>query len=365
MRRIVVTGISCLGPVAGGVEQFAAAFREERPLGHTESVDTLRGRRRELRLCRLAPFDRETFLPAHKLRRMDELSQVWTIACLEARADAGLEATDSGEAHHSPESRATFLGTGFGCIECTWTYLETISTGGAAAANPFLFSESVANAPAGHSAIELDARGQNCTLTCGDASAVAAVAAGTQAIRDGRAEIAYCGGVELFPPPLVRVLAAAGAPAFLGEGCVCLVLESLESARARRARIYAEIAGRAAASDPGCGSTEWSVDVARMASVLRRVAHGDVPRTVRKVFLHASGSEAAESAESAAAALVFPDAPTVAVAHVFGSMAAAGGFSLALATRDASCITAEETGIVTAWSWGGGLHAVSLSGPPP
>ena len=361
MRRVVVTGIGCLGPVPGGARDLAAALRDGRPLGQVECVEIPRGRRRELRLARLAPLDRESFLPAHKLRRMDEMSQVWTIACLLARDDAGLAAGGP----HAPERRAMFLGTGLGCVASTWDYLAGLAKGGAAAANPFLFSESVANAPAGHAAIELDARGPGCTLTCGDASAVAAASAAALAIQSGRADVAYCGGAELLPPPVLRVLAAAGAPGFLGEGCVGLVLESLESARARRARIYAEVAARAAASDPRCAWTEWSADEARMASVLRAVAQGSRPRAVCKVFLHASGSRAAGEAETHAAAAVFPDASVVRAAQVFGSLAAAGGFGLALAALEASALPTEEAHVVAARSWGGGLHGVALGGPPP
>lgn len=365
MSRAVITGIGCIGPSGVGTEALVAAVRQDRPLGGIESVPTLRGRRRDMRVARVAPFDRESYLPARKLRRMGELSQIWTIACLLARSDAGLDSPESGADPHPPERRGTFLGTGFGCLGETWEYLEGLSRDGAAMANPFLFSESVANAPAGHSAVELDARGHSCTFTCGDASAAAAVAAAASSIRDDRVTLAYCGGVELLPEPIVQVLAALGAPGFLGEGCVALVLESLDCARARGARVYAEVAGHASASDPRCRPTEWSTDAIRMAGVMRRA----VERTgdgsgVGKVFLHACGSPPAEEAEGRAVVSVFPKAEAVRASRVFGTLAAAAGFNLALSALDASRRSSEEAVVAPAWSWGGGLFSIALCGPP-
>jgi len=364
VSRVVVTGIGSVGPGGFGTGSLVRALDEGQPLGGVETFDTPRGRRREMRVARIAPFDPEPFIPARKLRRMDEVSQVWTVACMLAHSDAGLDAAGSPDLPYPPEDRATFLGTGLGCIAATWEYLRELTAEGAAMANPFLFSESVANAPAGHSAIELDARGPNCTLTCADASAVAALSAAARSIRDGRAKLAYCGGLELLPSLAVQTLAALGAPGFLGEGCVALVLESLESALSRRARIYAEVAGLASGSDPRCGSSEWSRDADRMAGVLRRAVKRSGRPAVRKVFLHASGFGAADEAESRAAAAVFPDAPVIRPSLVFGTLAAASGFSLALSALDSSRLSSDEAQTVAAWSWGGGLHSVSLCGPP-
>jgi 3-oxoacyl-[acyl-carrier-protein] synthase II len=360
----VITGIGCIGPMGVGPEALAAAAREGAPLGPVESVPTLRGRGREMRVARVATLDRESFLSPGKLRRMGDLSQIWTIACMMARSDAGFDSPGPAADRHAPERRGTFLGTGLGCLRETWDYLEGVGRDGAAMANPFLFSESVANAPAGQSAVELDARGHNCTFTCGDASAAAAAAVAASSIADGRVTLAYCGGVELLPPPVVRVLAALGAPGFLGEGCVALVLESLESARARGARIYAEVAGRASASDPRCRATEWSTDTIRMAGAMRRAVERSGRSGVGKVFLHACGSPPAEQAEDRAVDSVFPNVQTVRASRVFGSLAAAAGFNLALSALDASGRSSEEAVVVPAWSWGGGLFSIALCGPP-
>ncbi len=364
MSRVVVTGIGSVGPMGPGVEALGAVLRAGEALGAAESVPTLRGRARAMRVARLAPYDAEAFIPARRLRRMAEVSRVWTTCCLLARRDAGLAGIATGP---PPERRGTFLGTGFGCIDATWDYLGDMLREGAGLANPFLFSESVANAPAGHSALELDARGPSVTFTCGDASAATAAAQAARAVGDGRIDVAYCGGVDLLVAPLLRVLAAVGAPAFVGEGGVCLTLESLDSARARGARWYAEVAGSGLASDPRCPASDWSADPGPLARALSRAVEAagasepGRPSPVEIVLRHAPGRPAADAAELQAAGAIAPGVPTRATTPVVGTFAAAGGFNLAAAALAA----AEGRGLtlLAASSWGGACAALALRPP--
>jgi 3-oxoacyl-(acyl-carrier-protein) synthase len=313
VRRVVVTGLGCACAAGVGTASLRDALASDRALGEVLEIETFRGRKRPVRLARLAPFDRETFLPSRKLRRMGELSRLWVVCCMMARSDAGWSEADG--VLPPPERRGTFLGTGFGCINTTWEYLTGMLRDGAATASPFLFAESVANAPAGHSAIELDTRGADITITCGDASAATALEMAARAIRDGRLEMAYCGGVEMMSESLVRVLASLRSPLFLGEGGACLVLESLDLAQARKARIYAEVAGAAMASDPAAPATDYSRDSRAMERVIRRAlasAGGDgrpFQGPLRKVFLHAAGSPQAVAAERDAVERVCPGVP--------------------------------------------------------
>ena len=360
MNRVVVTGIGCVGPAGVGRQSLETALSEGRSTAKTESMEALRGASRDLLVARLAPFSREEFVPARKLRRMGELSQIWVIACLLAGRDAGLSERDGDSTSYPPESRGTYLGTGFGCIDTNWEYLVGMYKDGAGMANPFLFSESVANAPAGHSAIELSTRGATITFTCADASGAAAVEFGARAIREGRVRMAYCGGIELLCEPLMRVIAAMGSIHTVGEGAVCLILESLETARTRGARIYAEIAGSGMASDSGAGAVNWGSDTAPLRVSISRAAKragGEISR----VWLHAPPAPAAAEAELQVARAVCPGASVRNTSDVFGSLAAAGGFNIAAATLDAA---RGGSVLVNATSWGGSIFSTVFRGMP-
>ena len=357
MTRVVVTGVATLTAAGVDTARFCEALEAGRSFGRPETMRTVRGREVEMSLARLAPFEREPLLPPARLRRMSELSQVWTIACLVARADAGLD----GATFHPPPRRGVYLGTGFGCIDATWDYLQGLVRDGTAQASPLLFSESVSNAPAGHSAIELEAQGASETLTTSDGSAAAAVASAYRAVRDGRVGVAYAGGVELLLDPLPRVLAGIGAPRFLGEGCACLVLESLDAARARGARVHAEIAGVALAADPECPAGNWSRNPEPIAALLRRASRAADGVSVERVFLHVCGASASREAERSAAEQVWPGCTPIVPARVFGDLAAAGGISLAAAVLSASRSTAT---VALASAWGGALFALTAKAPP-
>lgn len=360
MNRVVVTGIGSVGPAGVGRESLETALRDGRSLARTESIEAMRGARRDLSVARLAPFAREEFVPARKLRRMGELSQIWVISCLLAGRDAGLPESGSDGAPYPPESRGTYLGTGLGCIDTNWEYLVGMYKDGAGMANPFLFSESVANAPAGHSAIELSTRGATITFTCADASGAAAVEFGARAIREGRVRMAYCGGIELLCDPLVRVIASMGSIESIGEGAICLILESLETARARGARIYAEVAGNGAASDPGAGAVNWGHDPAPLRISISRAAKR-AGGEISKVWLHAPPSARAAEAERQVARSVCPGATLLGTTDLFGALAAAGGFNLAAAILDASH---GGSILVNATSWGGSIYSAVFRGMP-
>lgn len=366
MNRAAITGIGYVGPAGQGIAALDGALRARSPLGQLERIETLRGRAREMRVARTAPFDRESFLPSRKLRRMGEASQVWVIACQLARADAGLKEAGDGDNPCPPDRRGTYLGTGFGCTDATWEYLTGMFMDGPGLANPFLFSESVANAAAGHGAIEFDTRGCSLTFTCGDASALTAVEFAARAIRDGRVEMAYCGGVEVLSQPLVRVLSTIASPSFAGEGCICFLLESFDFARARGARIHGELIGGGLTSDPAAGACDWSRDPGPMRAAMRRAidasaeAEPGIRPPISRVFLHACGAPATDAAEREAAASVGSRAELREITSITGTFAAAGGIGLAAALGAGGERSASDFSLVNSLSWGGGSVALLL-----
>jgi len=359
--RPVITGIGCVGPTGIGSEALGAALARGAPLGSIESIP-LRNGTRSMRVARIPPLEQEAWIPSRKLRRMGEVSRIWTIACLAARQDAGL--AGEAAAAHPPARRGIWLGTGFGSTKTTWDYLEGMMRDGAGMANPFLFSESVANAPAGHSAIELDAQGVNLTITCGDASALVALDQAARAVTQGRVDLAWCGGVECLSDPLLIALAGLGGLSFVGEGAVCLVVESADAARERGARVHAEIVTTVLGSDPLAPATDWGSDPAPIESILRRAlaraGSEGVPVRPSRVRLHMPGRPTTDRAEAAAALAACPDSRVESASRVVGSLAAAAGYNLAAAILEPDRSSAGEQDLIHAMAWGGTSTAVVL-----
>ena len=142
MRRVAITGVACAGSFGWDPPALGRAAGSEQPCGAMEEIVSTRGKRRRMRVARLAPFARDSVLPARSLRRMGDVSQIWTICCLLAARQAGMESPAACPA--PPDRRGTFLGTGLGCTDTTWDYLKGLDADGAGMGNPFLFSESVA-----------------------------------------------------------------------------------------------------------------------------------------------------------------------------------------------------------------------------
>jgi 3-oxoacyl-[acyl-carrier-protein] synthase II len=337
-----------------------------------------------MKVARVGSGDWEARLPAARRRRMSFMSQTWVAACLEARADAGLLAAAD------PERSAIVLGTGFGGVQDTVEYLEGIRRDGMGLGSPFLFSESVANAPSGHAAIELDCRGLNLTLTCGDLSGALAVEVAARAIQDGRADRAFAGGVEQVAGATLAVLARLGhLPASRreegrrwrspgrpgpgrspGEGSACILLEAEETAKKRGARAYAEVSAGALGSDPAASRVGWSASAERRAEPLARAlrAGGMTPLDIDAAVLHACGEPSADGAEEEAVSrLLLSERPPAELtllrpSHVFGSFAAAGAFSVAAAAlwlREGPA-AGRRGALVSAAGWGGGCLGLAL-----
>ena len=136
--------------------------------------------------------------------------------------------------------------------------------------NPALFPNTVMNAGAGLAALQLRVKGPNAALSCGQASGLAALCFAHDIVGSGLADMMIAGGAEELEQPLLDGYAAARRIAphnsslgvevcapfdvrrsgpILGEGATFLVLEALDSALARGARIYAEVAGWAGNAD--------------------------------------------------------------------------------------------------------------------
>ncbi len=211
-------------------------------------------------------FKPEDFMDRRDARRVSRAAQIALAAARNAMNDAGLPLIMP-----DPERAGVVFGTAIGGLEKLDEALLSLRAKGVDRLNPFSVPSGIPNLPAFLIAREIQCLGPSSTITTACATGTQAVGEAAEYIRRGAAEIVLAGGVEA----LIRDFAIGGFCAMralpvsyndnperasrpfdskregfiFSEGAACLVLESLEHAVARGARIYAEVAGHASSCD--------------------------------------------------------------------------------------------------------------------
>ncbi|ERT06709.1 beta-ketoacyl-acyl-carrier-protein synthase II [Lyngbya aestuarii BL J] len=257
-KRVVVTGLGAITPLGNTVAEYWEGLHSGR-----NGIDTITLFDASRHDCRIAGevrgFDPCDYITRKEAKRMDRFAQFAVAASKQAIADAGFVIDDL-----NAEQVGVIIGTGIGGLKVLEDQQEINLTRGPDRCSPFMIPMMIANMAAGLTAIHTGAKGPNtCTVT--------ACAAGSNAVGDafrlierGYAQAMICGGTEAAVTALsVAGFAAARAlstrnddPAHasrpfdrdrdgfvMGEGAGILVLEELEYALSRGARIYAEIVG--------------------------------------------------------------------------------------------------------------------------
>ena len=320
----VITGLGVVGPHGIGTASLEAALLAGRPLA-TE-IDRSEGYHDHdsSRLAALVPkLDVTPWLPPAEARRLSVPSRFAVVAARMALADAGIAAVDGRRV-------AVVLATAFGALLFTEKLVRQILEEGPESAQPFYFSECVANAAAARVAIALGARGANVTITEREAGPLLAVARGAQEVREGRADLAIAGSAEEMTPLLHALLdrfrstARAGSSVeaprpfdaarngvLAGEGASVCVIEREDEARARGARLLARVAGSGAAFDSAASVSDWGDGHALLARALRAMlarAGTDIEE-IDRIVSGASGSRRGDRLESATLTAAWGGAP--------------------------------------------------------
>lgn len=211
-------------------------------------------------------FDDSDFIEPKESRRMSRASRLGLVAALKAIEDAGLSTPLP-----DPERTGVYFGTAIGGWDRGYEGIETLRTRGLARVNPFVLPATLPNMVSFHVSQVAGAAGPNSTVTTACATGTQSVGEAAQAIRNGWADLIIAGGTEAIilhfimagfsamralptsfneaPTKASRPFDAKREGFVLSEGAACLILESLEHARARDAQIFAEISGFASTSD--------------------------------------------------------------------------------------------------------------------
>lgn len=350
-RRVVLSGLGMVGPLGVGLDaSWSAATAGTSGAGPITRFDAAA---HECRIaCEVHDFAPEDHIDRRAVRRMDRVSQFAVAAGRMALDDAGLERPPD------PTRAGAAVATGAGGSESFERYDDALAERGPGRASPLQVPVAIVNMSTGHLAIQLDLRGPSSCMVTACASGNHGIGEAAAMIRRGAADIMLAGGSEAGITPFsmggleaTRALSrrnddpvGASRPFDVGrdgfvaaEGAGMVVLEELEHARARGARIYCELRGYGATADAHHltepdPSARWQITAMRHS--LER--GGLAPDDVDYVNAHGTSTTAGDPVEIAAIReLVGADrARRVAVSstksmHGHG-MGAAGGFEAVL-----------------------------------
>jgi beta-ketoacyl-acyl-carrier-protein synthase II len=263
--RVVITGMGALSPLGNSMQEswsnLLAGVSGIGPITQFDASDMpsrIAGEVKE--------FDPTTYMDFKDARRMSRASQLAVAAVRMAVADAGLPETTP-----NPDRTAVLIGTAVGGIERAFDEVDTYRARGLRAVSPFGMTMFLANMPTHHVSLLTGATGPISTIVAACATGTQSIGEAADYIRYGRADRVYSGGVE----GLIHFAAIAGFSAMralsthyndtptiasrpfdkdrdgfiLAEGAGIVVLERMDEAMARGARIYAEVLGHASSSD--------------------------------------------------------------------------------------------------------------------
>jgi 3-oxoacyl-[acyl-carrier-protein] synthase II len=321
-QRIVVTGLGATTPVGGNVtETWEAVLAGQSgvTLMPFDWVETYQLPVKIAATIKQAPAD---VMARVEVRRLDPAGQYAVIASREAWADAGTPDIE-------PERLGVVIGTGIGGVHTLLDQWDTLREKGVRRVFPLAVPMLIVNGPAAAVSIELGARAGAHAPVSACSSGAEAIGYAMEMIRSGRADVVVAGGTEaaMHPMPIAGFAAmkalstrnddpeAASRPYdtgrdgfVLGEGAAVIVLESEAHAKARGAKIYAEVAGvgissdayHIAAPDPeGAGAARAMRDAVEGA--------GLSPRDIVHINAHATSTPVGDIAESKAIRRAFGD----------------------------------------------------------
>lgn len=262
-RRVVVTGLGAVTPIGNTVEEFWAGIKTGKVgIGPITKFDTTEYK---VKLAaEVKDFSAKERMDFKSAKRMEPFAQYAVAAAKEAFADAGISMEQE-----DPYRVGVTVGSGIGSLQVVEREYEKIRTKGPSRVNPLMVPLMISNMAAGNISIATGARGKCTNVVTACASGTHCIGDAFRAIQYGDAEVMIAGGTESCVCPLgisgftnLTALSTKNDPLcasipfdkerdgfVLGEGAGVVVLEELEHAKARGAKILAEVVGYGATAD--------------------------------------------------------------------------------------------------------------------
>jgi 3-oxoacyl-[acyl-carrier-protein] synthase II len=283
LSTILLTGLGTVGAYGCGADSLRRALASPDPESLLSDVDLAAGFHRRVgarRALLTKGVSLAEWLAPGEARRMSPPSKLAVAAARMALVCAGFP-----DRRSDREDTSVVISTAFGPTSYSEALVRQILFEGPEATSPFLFTESVANAPAAQIAILCRARGPSVTVCQREAGALQAVGNGAADVASGRASRALAGAVEEMTPLLHALLDRFGAlddrergvarpfdrrrAGFMAsEGATVVLLETAESAAERGGRALARVLAWGSAFDPTAPQTGWGTGHERLARSL-------------------------------------------------------------------------------------------------
>ena len=262
-RRVVVTGMGAITPIGNSVEAFWKSVKEEKigfaPITYFDTTEYR---------CKLAAqvkdFEPADYMDKKAARRMEQFCQFAVAATGEAIRDAGLLMEEE-----DPYMVGCSVGSGIGSLQAMEREYDRLKEKGPGRVGPMLVPLMISNMAAGNVSIAYGLKGKNINVVTACATGTNSIGEAYRTIQYGDADVMIAGGTESSITPIgvagfsaLTALSSCEDPTrcsipfdkdrsgfVMGEGAGIVILEELEHARKRGAKIYAEVAGYGCSAD--------------------------------------------------------------------------------------------------------------------
>ena len=321
-RRVVVTGLGAVTPIGNNVDDFWTSVKAGKiGFDHITKFDTTDYK------CHIAAelkdFNPQDFMDRKAAKRMEPFSQYAVAAAKQAIDDSGLDIEKE-----DPYMVGCAIGSGIGSLQAMERETQKLYEKGPNRVNPLLVPLMICNMAAGNVSIQFSLKGKSINDVTACATGTNTIGEAYRSIQYGEADVMVAGGTEGSVCPIgiagftaLTALSTVDDPAkcslpfdknrsgfVMGEGAGVVILEELEHAKARGAKIYAEVVGYGCSSDAyhitspqedGAGAARGMTNAMRDAGV--------TPADVKYINAHGTGTHHNDLFETRAIKLAFGD----------------------------------------------------------
>lgn len=321
-RRVVVTGLGAVTPIGNNVDDFWTSVKAGKiGFDHITKFDTTDYK------CHIAAelkdFNPQDFMDRKAAKRMEPFSQYAVAAAKQAIDDSGLDIEKE-----DPYMVGCAIGSGIGSLQAMERETQKLYEKGPNRVNPLLVPLMICNMAAGNVSIQFGLKGKSINDVTACATGTNTIGEAYRSIQYGEADVMVAGGTEGSVCPIgiagftaLTALSTVDDPAkcslpfdknrsgfVMGEGAGVVILEELEHAKARGAKIYAEVVGYGCASD-AYHITSPQEDGAGAARAMTNAMSdaGVTPADVKYINAHGTGTHHNDLFETRAIKLAFGD----------------------------------------------------------